>query len=233
MICGKRVQLQQTRFSFFLCLMPNFIQSIQGRDIGHLRIVARLWGIELEAPDMDNAAKELSAVLLNPKLVGEIISALPDDACSALDTLVKAGGRLSWAAFSRLYGDICDAGPGRRDRERMYLDPTSVSEVLFYRAFLARAFFDLPSGAQEFAYIPDDLLPLIHLADHGVGNGEKGINSTASSGFPVNIGNEPLGRPTVSSMTPQPCSPLLGWGFLPRKWISRNGWFWHSCPLRK
>ncbi len=33
--------------------------------------------------------------------------------------------------------------------------------MLFYRGFLAKAFFDTDKGAQEFAYIPDDLLELI------------------------------------------------------------------------
>ena len=50
-----------------------------------------------------------------------------------------------------------EAGPGRRDREQGYLNPVSAAETLFYRAFLGRAFFDTASGAQEFAYIPEDL----------------------------------------------------------------------------
>jgi hypothetical protein len=32
---------------------------------------------------------------------------------------------------------------------------------LFYRALIGRAFFDSPSGPEEFAYIPDDLIPLL------------------------------------------------------------------------
>jgi hypothetical protein len=32
---------------------------------------------------------------------------------------------------------------------------------LFYRALLARAFFDTDKGPQEFAYLPDDLLPMV------------------------------------------------------------------------
>jgi hypothetical protein len=41
--------------------------------------------------------------------------------------------------------------------------------VLWYRAFVARAFFDTQAGPVEFAYIPDDLLPLIP----GVAGSEK------------------------------------------------------------
>jgi hypothetical protein len=52
-------------------------------------------------------------------------------------------------------------GPGRRDREKPYLDPFSTSEILWYRALAARAFFDTDSGPKEFAFIPEDLLRLL------------------------------------------------------------------------
>ncbi|MCJ7624224.1 MAG: helicase-associated domain-containing protein, partial [Anaerolineaceae bacterium] len=39
--------------------------------------------------------------------------------------------------------------------------PISSTEVLFYRALVGLAFFETPSGPQEFAYIPDDLLLLL------------------------------------------------------------------------
>jgi hypothetical protein len=166
--------------------MPNLIQSIQDRDIGYLRIVARLWGIELAAFATDTALKEIAAALLDPKLVTEIVDSLPADARSALETLVNADGKLPWAVFTRRFGEIREAGPGRRDREKIYLDPVSAAEVLFYRAFLARAFFDMSTGPQEFAYIPDDLIPLINREKHG-GNKKISVDSTEIA--------EPLGRP--------------------------------------
>jgi hypothetical protein len=172
--------------------MPNLIQSIQGRDIGHLRIVAQLWGIDLAASDAEAVLKELAAALLDPKLVAEIVDSLPLEARSALETLVKAGGRLPWAVFSRRYGEIREAGAGRRDREQIYLEPISAAEVLFYRALLARTFFDLPSGAQEFAYIPEDLIPFIPNVDNRKNRERKNHDSVD----PVLslVKNEPLGR---------------------------------------
>ena len=173
--------------------MPNLIQSIQGRDIGHLRIVARLWGIDLSASDPDAALKELAAALLDPKLVAEIVDSLPAEARSALMSLTKENGRLTWASFSRNFGEIREAGAGRRDREQIYLDPISAAEVLFYRALLARAFFDLPSGAQEFAYIPDDLMPFIHESDNR--KSRERINLDTVDPVLSVVNNEPLGRP--------------------------------------
>lgn len=169
--------------------MPTLIQSFQGRDIGYLRIVARLLGIELAASDIDILTAHLAKAMLDPELVAETIHSLPENARSTLEALVRAGGRLPWAAFSRRFGEIRQAGPGQRDREQIFLRPISPAEVLFYRAWLARAFFDGPVGAQEFVYIPDDLLPLIHF----VKNGEPRRTNKAFENSVVKA--EPLGRP--------------------------------------
>ncbi|RME07174.1 MAG: hypothetical protein D6803_04550, partial [Anaerolineae bacterium] len=59
------------------------------------------------------------------------------------------------------FGAVREIGAGRRDRERPDRQPVSPAEVLWYRGLLARAFFDSPRGAEEFAYIPDDLLALL------------------------------------------------------------------------
>jgi len=146
--------------------MPDLDQSLQNRDIGHLRIVAGIWGVELKSSETDAALTELTTAMLNPQLAGEIVESLPAEARSALDALGEAGGKIPWAAFARRFGEIREVGPGRRDREQVYLEPISPAETLFYRALLARAFFDAPSGVEEFAYIPDDLSALIYRYGH-------------------------------------------------------------------
>jgi len=146
--------------------MPNLVQSLQARDLGHLRIVAGLWGVELNSGESEAALQQLTTALLDAQLVGEMVDSLSPPACSALAGLAEAGGKMPWAAFARQFGEIREAGPGRRDREQGYLNPTSAAETLFYRAFLARAFFDTPGGAQEFAYIPEDLAKLIKIPGH-------------------------------------------------------------------
>src|SRR3990170_791535 len=92
---------------------------------------------------------------------------LPPRADSAITTLVNSGGRIPWPTFTRRYGDIREAGAGKRDREKLHLKPASTAEVLYYRGLLARAFFDTEKGPQEFAYIPDDLLEAISQGDMG------------------------------------------------------------------
>jgi hypothetical protein len=141
--------------------MPDLFHSLLKQDLGHLRIIAELWGLELNSADSDAALEKLSVCLLEPGPLAELIDTLSPEANSAIDALVSSGGRIPWPMFTRKYGDIREAGAGKRDREKLYLQPESATEVLFYRGLLARAFFDTKKGPQEFAYIPDDLLKLI------------------------------------------------------------------------
>ncbi|MBI3162090.1 MAG: helicase-associated domain-containing protein [Chloroflexi bacterium] len=141
--------------------MPDLIHTFLKYDIGLIRIIAASWGLELESLDLDSAAEELSASVLDLETVTETIDILSPQTRSALGALLESNGKMEWVAFSRKYGDIREMGEARRERERPHLKPISPAENLFYRGLLAKAFFDTDKGAQEFAYIPDDLLELI------------------------------------------------------------------------
>src|SRR5512135_1038302 len=143
--------------------MPDLIQSLQHHDLAFLRIVAGLWGLELQSQETDEAANELAGSLLQPELAFEVLSALNPQPRSALAALTAANGRIPWAPFTRQFGDVRDMGAARRDREKPYLKPASASEALFYRALMSRAFFNTDKGPQEFAYIPDDLLRVVQM----------------------------------------------------------------------
>ncbi len=173
--------------------MPDLYHSLLKQDIGHLRIIAEFWGVELDSTDLEAAQEELSASLLEPDLLAELIDSLSSEAGSAITALVNSGGRIPWPTFVRKYGDIREMGAGKRDREKPYLSTTSPTETLFYRGLLARAFFDTEKGPQEFAYIPDDLLEII---DHtstmaGSAKGETQKNDQKSL---EDLVASPLGR---------------------------------------
>ena len=142
--------------------MPDLFHSILNHDLGHLRIIAGLWGLELGSNQVDTAREQLATSLLDFELVAELIDSLSLTARTAFTALANSSGRIAWSTFTRQYGDIREMGAGKRDRERPYLKPASTSEVLFYRGLLARAFFETEKGPQEFAYIPDDLLVIIN-----------------------------------------------------------------------
>jgi hypothetical protein len=164
--------------------MPDLFHSLLKQDIGHLRIIAELWGLELESMKAEGALEELCASLLDANLFAELMASLPPEADFAIQALVDAGGRLPWQTFIRKYGDIREAGAGKRDREKLYRNPISVTETLYYRGLLARDFFNTQKGSQEFAYVPDDLLSLLR---------EHNENFVVPENSEVNT--EPLGRP--------------------------------------
>ncbi|MEP7133595.1 MAG: helicase-associated domain-containing protein [Chloroflexota bacterium] len=157
--------------------MPDLTHSLLKQDIGHLRIIAEFWGLELDSADVDSARDELSASLLEPNLLAELMDSLSPQADSAITDLVTSGGRIAWSTFTRKYGDIREMGAGKRDRERPHLKPSSTAEILFYRGMLARAFFETDKGSQEFVYIPDDLLLLIE--SRKAGSDEQPVTTEA------------------------------------------------------
>ena len=174
--------------------MPELLQSLLKQDIGHLRIIAEFWGIELESITADDAREELSASLLDAELIAEVVESLSPQAQSALRSLVKTEGRTPWAAFTRQYGDIREMGAAKRDRERPHLKPASTAESLYYRGLLARAFFDEEKGPQEFAYIPDDLLEeLYNIFDEEVVDEPVEVKADLPEEAAVQV--EALGRP--------------------------------------
>ena len=175
--------------------MPDLLHSLLKQDIGHLRIVAEFWGLELDSITADEAREELSASLLDAELAAELIDSLSPQANSAIRALMDEEGRIPWAAFTRKYGDIREMGAGKRDRERPHLKPSSTAETLFYRGLLARAFFDTEKGPQEFAYIPDDLLELLYnIIEEPVE--EPSAAPIKSSSLPEVVAeSEALGRP--------------------------------------
>lgn len=162
--------------------MPDLLASLHKHDLGHLHIVAGFWGLELESRAADSAAEELSAALLDVELARETLEILSPDARAALNALFEAGGRMEWTLFARKYGDIREMGEARRDRERPHLKPVSPAEALYYRGFVEKDFFDAGKGAQEFAYVPDDLLEI--LAEVTESGAEAGAQTR----------REPLGR---------------------------------------
>lgn len=141
--------------------MPDLQHTLQEHDLGFLKIVAEAWGIELNAPDAYTGLPQLVQILVDRTHIVDLLETLPAEARAALDELLAHEGRLSWAIFTRRFGEVRVMGSARRDRERPDLKPASPAEMLWYRALIGRAFFNDPAEPQEFAYIPDDLLDLV------------------------------------------------------------------------
>ncbi|HEX9018308.1 MAG TPA: hypothetical protein VF806_03935, partial [Anaerolineaceae bacterium] len=143
--------------------MPDLEHTLQGHDLGFLKILAGAWGIEMNAPDTVTALPIVTSGILEHAEFVEMVEALPQDARNVLQALLQNEGRMPWATFTRKYGDVRRMGMAKRDRERPDLKPSTAAEVLWYRGLLGRAFLNLPPASEplEYAYIPEDLLPLL------------------------------------------------------------------------
>ncbi|MBG0788003.1 MAG: helicase-associated domain-containing protein, partial [Anaerolineaceae bacterium] len=141
--------------------MPDLNHCLQIQDLGFLQIVAELWGVDLTAADARQALPRLVEALLVPGLALEVAEALPETARQALDALLANEGWMPWSRFVRDYGGLREVGPGKRDREKPYLNPISATEVLWYRGMIGRDFLRREGDLQECAYIPDDLMKLL------------------------------------------------------------------------
>lgn len=138
--------------------MQTLNQSLQDEDIGRLRIIAELWGIDLLTGNVRTILPELIEQMLNPELCDEILEALPDQAREIFHSLHQNAGRLPYADLARKYGPIRAVGPGRRDREKIWRNPTSALETLWFRGLLGRAFDHSTLGIQEYAFIPHEFI---------------------------------------------------------------------------
>ena len=172
--------------------MIDLTHTLQRYDLGYLRILAELWGVELSIPDDEESAQKRTAqqlvqALVNPGLAHEIVEALPKDARLAIDDLVQNGGVLPWSLFTRRYGVVREMGAARRDRELPHRRPVSPAEMLWYRAIIGRVFQDTPAGLQEFVYIPTDLITLMPLSASAPTSppGRKAIPKERGSLIPV------------------------------------------------
>ncbi len=141
--------------------MPDLAQSLKNQDVGFLRIVAELWGVNLSTIKESELAPFLAKSIITQISNPDILKKLPVEAQLALNDLTQNQGALSWSLFTRRHGMVRDMGAARRDRQKPHTSPISPAEVLWYRGILFRAFQDTPQGPEEFAYLPQDILSVI------------------------------------------------------------------------
>ncbi|MGD8812923.1 MAG: helicase-associated domain-containing protein [Anaerolineales bacterium] len=141
--------------------MQALLQTLQDHDLGHLKIVAELWGFEPPTGNALQAAEKLALSMLDPQTVSEIYQSLLPAESQILDLLILRGGRVPLGDLTRRSGPLRRMGPGKRDREKPWRNPASALEILWYRGLIATAFADSPTGPKEFVFIPSDLIPLL------------------------------------------------------------------------
>ncbi len=143
--------------------MPTLARALLDYDMDLLQVIAAQWDVDLRATDRGVASEELAAAMARPEAVQATWERLDHDARQALIDLQAGGGRLPYSHFVRRFGELRPMGPARREREKPWLNPISVTEALYYRGLIVRVFEQSAAGAQETIAIPRDLRDLLPL----------------------------------------------------------------------
>jgi hypothetical protein len=141
--------------------MRTLQRTLEDYDLGHLRIIAELWGFDPPSASSRQAADSLAKQMLDSSNAQEIVQSLPADVRKTLTYIQSHGGQAPLSDLIRIYGPLREMGAARRDREKPWRSPESPLESLWYRGLIARAFADSETGPLEFAIIPSDLAHIL------------------------------------------------------------------------
>ncbi len=141
--------------------MPSLIETLIDYEPDLLAMLAEQWGVEQDLSPVKNLPKQVAQRLGEETLFSEILQALPQPALSALLRLARSQGRLPLAQFERDFGSLREMGAARREKIRPDRHPQSITEMLFYKGLIARAFFKEGAEAREFFYIPEEFQRLL------------------------------------------------------------------------
>ena len=141
--------------------MRTLQRTLEDYDLGHLRIIAELWGFDSPSASARQVAEPLAKQMLDPSSVQEIVQSLPPNVRQTLTYIQSHGGQAPLSDLIRIYGPLREMGAARRDREKPWRAPESPLESLWYRGLIARAFADSETGPLEFAFIPSDLANIL------------------------------------------------------------------------
>lgn len=138
--------------------MPDLFQTLRSTDLDFLNRLFRAWRSDLPVQEFSSALEGFQKLAGERELFDDVISSLPSRAAAAWAYLLQRRGKVSWAIFTRQFGELRTFGVAKRGREEPDLHPISATEELWYRGLIGRAFLDLPPEPQEYAYIPDEFL---------------------------------------------------------------------------
>jgi hypothetical protein len=143
--------------------MPTTAQMLLEYSDILLQVLAELRGAILDGADhREHAVELLAAQISDPRSVQiayEEVSDYWPESQTALDLLLKEGGEMAEAQFSRQFGGIRQMGPAKLQRETPWLNPESPAELLYYYGLIGRGFKGAGQAAHTIIYIPTDVAP--------------------------------------------------------------------------
>lgn len=146
-----------------------------------IQVLAELRNAFLDAADSREKQIELlAAQITDPLSVQMALEEAVDfaaDSRAALETMLKEGGEMAEAQFSRQFGGIRQMGPAKLARETPWLYPESIAEVLFYYGLVGRSFKGIGQQAHTVIYIPSDVAPWLPHPQNPALEGEMAVRT--------------------------------------------------------
>lgn len=143
--------------------MPTTVQMLRGYPELVLEVMAELRGAFLESAEIPEQKIELLAAQISEptsvQMTFDEIAETNPPAGGAIDLLLREGGEMGAAQFSREYGGIRRMGPAKLARETPWMFPESVAELLYYYGLIGTGFKGAGPAAQAIIYIPSDVSP--------------------------------------------------------------------------
>lgn len=143
--------------------MPTTLQMLIDYSDMLLQVLAELRGAFLDAADSREQAVELlAAQITDPtsvQMAYEEVGDYAPESRTAIELLLKEGGELAEAQFTRQFGGIRQMGPAKLEREMPWLNPESTAELLYYYGLIGRGFKGAGKSAHTIIYLPSDITP--------------------------------------------------------------------------
>jgi len=152
--------------------MPSLSKYLSSIDHDLLLRIARHWEINVESGEVKQIESTLQSTMTNKDVLDEMVKNLSVEAKKAWQLLQAKSNRMPWSEFTNKHGSLRELGPAARERELPDQRPANVTETLFYRGLIGRAFMDASPEPREFAFIPDEVAALYtpsHIVQPGFG----------------------------------------------------------------
>lgn len=142
--------------------MRQLQDILRDYDLHLLGIIANRWDVDLDTREEAEVAKILSEKMTIAEVAAAEWDRLTESERGALQAVVGSKGhKMAAAQFERIFGEIRQLGPDRRQREKPHLNPTGAAETLYYRGLLYLTFDEGKTGVQSFVFVPDDLAAVL------------------------------------------------------------------------
>ena len=146
-----------------------------------LRAIADMNQLALpETGARDQWAATLADELARPEVIQRTWQSLTPPERAALESLILRGGRTKAFQILRDQGEIRAFGPVALARDKPWLKPANVTEGLWYRGLIQRAFDVVGEFRGEIFFIPGEILP--HLPRPSSAAGSFAVKAAAAPG---------------------------------------------------